>query len=423
MFVDLSAPDVRRNPYPLYQSLRREAPVNFVAKSYVGPAWLVTRYEDVVAVLKDPRFSSDRRNLSDGGDRLDRWWTPKIFRAFSDSMVLVDDPDHWRLRNLVHKAFTPQMIRRLEPRVEAISHELLDIAATKPTVDLIADFALPLPLTVISEMMGVPAEDRLRFHKWTAGFLDLAFDKPLELLPQIPNAIQMNRFFKRLIRLRQRQPADDLITALVQAEESGDRLSEEELVAMLFLLLLAGHETTVNLIGNGTLALLENPDQLAKLRARPDLMDSALEELLRFTNPVESIAPRYALEDVELAGQGISRGETALLVIASANRDETVFDRADQLDIERQPNKHVAFGLGIHYCLGAPLARLEGQIAFKVLLDRYPYLSLAVPPEQLEWRKSAAVRGLTALPVSLNKTGPNLALRGRPVSGSLESYP
>lgn len=402
MTIDLSAPELRRNPYPLYQRLRREEPVIYLEKSYSGSAWLLTRYEDIVAVLKDHRFSSDRRILSEGGGPLGAWWMPKLFQAFQESMVLVDDPDHWRLRNLVHKAFTPQMIRRLEPRIEAISHELLDTAAAKETVDLIADFALPLPLTVISEMMGVPEEDRLKFHQWSANFLDLAFDKPLELLPQLPSMIQINRFFKRLVRLRQTHPADDLITALVQAEEAGDRLNEDELVAMLFLLLLAGHETTVNLIGNGTLALLEHPDQLAKLQARPDLMDCAVEELLRFTNPVESIAPRYALEDVVVADQPIRRGETVLLAIASANRDEAVFDHPDELDIERHPNKHVAFGLGMHYCLGAPLARLEGQIAFKVLLDRYPNMSLAVMPEQLEYRKSAAVRGLMALPVHLN---------------------
>jgi cytochrome P450 PksS len=401
MTIDLSAPELRANPYPLFRRLRREDPVTYLGTSYSGPAWLLTRYDDIVATLKDHRFSSDRRVLSEGGGPMDAWWMPKLFRAFQDSMVLVDDPDHWRLRNLVHKAFTPQMIRRLEPRIEAISHELLDAAATKETVDLIADFALPLPLTVISEMMGVPEEDRLKFHQWSANFLDLAFDKPLELLPQLPSMVRMNRFFKRLVRLRQNHPADDLITALVQAEEAGDRLNEDELVAMLFLLLLAGHETTVNLIGNGTLALLENPDQMAKLRAQPELMDSAVEELLRFTNPVESIAPRYALEDVVIRDQPISRGETILLAIASANRDETVFDHPEELDIERHPNKHVAFGLGMHYCLGAPLARLEGQIAFRVLLERYPALSLAVAPDQLEWRKSAAVRGLRALPIRL----------------------
>jgi cytochrome P450 PksS len=318
-----------------------------------------------------------------------------------NSMILVDDPDHARLRNLVHKAFTPQMIRRLEPRIVAVSHDLLDRALDKEQVDLIADFALPLPLTVISDMMGVPEGDRLNFHRWSSAFLDTSFDKPLALLPQLPNALRLNRFYKKLIRLRRDNPADDLITALVEAEEGGDRLSEAELVAMLFILLLAGHETTVNLIGNGTLALLENPDQLAKLRRRPELMGSAVEELLRFTNPVESIAPRYALDDVVLSGHRVPQGDTVLVVIASANRDETVFERADELDIERQPNKHVAFGHGIHYCLGAPLARLEGQIAFSVLLERCPDLALAVPSDTLEWRQSAAVRGLKALPVKL----------------------
>lgn len=401
MTIDLTSANFRQNPFPLYQRLRREEPVVFVEESYAGPAWLITRYNDAVTVLKDPCFSSNRLSVMEKGGPMDAWWMPKIFRAFSNSMIVVDDPDHRRLRDLVHIAFTPQRIRRLATRIESISHELLDQAMNKESVELIADFALPLPLTVISEMMGVPEKDRLKFHKWSASFLDASFNDPMSMLQQLPNAFQLNRLFKQLIRLRQQHPADDLITALVQAEDGGDRLSEDELVAMLFLLLLAGHETTVNLIASGTLALLENPGELARLRTNPELMDSAIEELLRYTTPVEILPPRYALEDTVIGDFSVTRGQTLLIALASANRDETVFERADELDIERHPNKHISFGLGIHYCLGAPLARLEGKIALQVLLDRCPGLALAALPEELEWRNSAAVRGLKTLPVYL----------------------
>lgn len=401
MTIDITTDEFRQNPYPVYQRLRREEPVVFAEKTYAGPAWLITRYNDAVTVLKDPCFSSNRLAVKEKGGPMDAWWMPKTFRALSNSMIVVDDPDHRRLRDLVHMAFTPQMIRRLASRIEAISHELLDQALKKASVELIADFALPLPLTVISEMMGVPEKDRLKFHKWSAAFLDASFDDPMSMLQQLPNAFQLNRLFKQLIHLRQRHPADDLITALVQAEDAGDRLSEEELVAMLFLLLLAGHETTVNLIASGTLALLENPDELSKLKARPELMDSAVEELLRYTTPVEILPPRYALEDTVIGDFSITRGQAIVVSLASANRDETIFEQADELEIERHPNKHLSFGLGIHYCLGAPLARLEGKIALQVLLDRCPGLALAALPEELKWRNSAAVRGLKVLPVYL----------------------
>jgi cytochrome P450 len=251
-------------------------------------------------------------------------------------------------------------------------------------------------------MIGVPRKDRMKFRKWSTTFVDSTSGKPWHLLVNLPNTFLMDRFFKRLIELRRREPSDDIITGLVQAEEGGDVLSEDELSAMLFLLLLAGHETTVNLIGNGVLALLEHPDQLAMLRQNPHLMGSAIEELLRFTNPVQHIAPRYPLEDVEICGQVVPRGSSVLVNLASANRDESVFENADRLDITRQPNKHLAFGIGIHYCLGAPLARMEARIAFSMLLERFPKLRLAAPAEEIQWRSSVSLRGLKSLPVRLD---------------------
>jgi cytochrome P450 len=400
MAINLTSKELQQNPYDLYARLRTYEPITNVEGSLFssGKSIFVTRYADVMTVLKDPRFSVERRKV-DGKDISKAWWIPGIFRAFLNSMVMVDNPDHARLRNLVHKVFTPKMIQQMSARIEEISDELLDQMAKKTTFDLIADFALPLPLTVISEIMGVPYEDRSHFHKMISRFLDAT--SGLGILQQFPNAFAMHRFFKKLIALRRRQPQNDLISALVQVEEQGDSLSEDELIAMLLLLLLAGHETTVNLIGNGTLAFLEYPDQFEKLKANPDLIESAIEEILRFTNPVQQIAPRYTIEDVELGGHFMAKGTTVIVGIASANRDETAFPNSNQFDIARTPNQHIAFGQGIHYCLGAPLARLEGKIAFNTLLARFPNLELAVSPQLLEWRGGPSLRGLKHLPIRL----------------------
>lgn len=401
MTFDLTTLDFQQNPYQFYTKMRQQSPlVNIAANnSFYSKSWLVTRYADVLTVLKDPRFTVERRKVTNK-DLAKQWWVPGIFRAFLNSMVMVDDPDHARLRTLVHKAFTPRMVQELGGRIEEISNHLLDQMAGKERVDLMADFALPLPITVISEMMGIPQHERQHFHHMMAKFLDGGGSR-WAMAGQFLNGFQLHRFFKRMIALHRRSPQDDLISALVKTEEEGDKLSEAELVAMLLLLLLAGHETTVNLIGNGTLALLEHPDQFEKLKANPDLLESAIEEMLRFTNPVQQIAPRYTLEDVELQGQHIPKGSTILVGIASANRDEEVFAQADHFDITRHPNPHVAFGLGIHYCLGAPLARLEGKIAFAALLHRYPNLKLALPSSELKWRGAPSLRGLRQLPICL----------------------
>ena len=400
MTLDTSSTQFRHNPYPTYATLRKNEPVPLIHQPVMGDVFLATRYDDVVTVMKDPRFTNDARKMAT--KTRDPWWMPKAVSTFQNSMLLVDDPDHRRLRDLVHKAFTPRMLQDMTATIEHITEGLLDAMANKPSVDLINEFALPIPLTVISDMMGVPQQDRMKFRKWMSTFLDMENVPKLPMAGRLLNMFQMYQFFKGLIKLRRKNPQDDLISALVQAEQGGDRLNEDELVAMIFLLLLAGHETTVNLIGNGTLALLEHPDQLRKLQNQPELIDSALEELLRFTNPVDQTAPRYALEDLELSGQVIPKGGRVLVSIASANRDESVFPNADQLDIERSPNKHVAFGIGIHYCLGAPLARMEGKIALQKLLARYPNMKLAIKPEEAQWRTSIGVRGLKALPIHLN---------------------
>jgi cytochrome P450 PksS len=253
-------------------------------------------------------------------------------------------------------------------------------------------------------MLGVPREDRHAFHGWSNAVVS-AGSSTWGLLKAVPNAGALIRYLRRIIKKRRADPQDDLVSALARAEEAGDTLSEDELLAMVFLLLVAGHETTVNLIGNGTLALLEHPDQREKLRNAPQLIKPALEELLRFASPVETATERYAREDVTIAGVTIPRGEMVFAVIASANRDDRQFANPDALDITREPNKHLAFGLGPHFCLGAPLARLEGEIAISTLLRRAPDLRLAVPPERLRWRRGLLLRGLEALPVTFGKQG------------------
>ncbi|ATB39831.1 putative cytochrome P450 hydroxylase [Cystobacter fuscus] len=397
---EFESPEARANPIPVYAKLRKLGPVLHSTALY-GEGFVLPRYEEVVSVLKDPRFANDRRNVP-GGTSMDRWWMPAILRLLVSSMVLKDPPDHRRLRNLVQKAFTPIMVENLNGRVEQITEELLDAAVRKPVVDLMEEFALPLPLTVISEMLGVPEPDRINFRKLIAKVLDPSSVSPIAFIRNYPHMLRLNRFLRRLVNLRREQPGNDLVTALVQAEEGGDRLSEDELISMIFLLLFAGHETTVNLIGNGVLALVRHPDQLQKLREQPDLIDSAIEEMLRFTNPVGQVAPRFAKEDVEIAGVRIPKGSAVTLLIASANLDETAFPNADKLDITRSPNRHVSFGYGIHYCLGAPLARLEARVAIPALLQRFPRLELAVPAEKLRWRPNIGLRGLEALPLSVS---------------------
>jgi cytochrome P450 PksS len=397
--VDISSPRFKADPFPFYARLRAESPVSRVTLPDGRPAWLVTRYDDVVAVLKDERFVKDRRNALTPGQLAEQPWVPAVVKPLTRNMLDTDPPDHTRLRALVHKAFTPRLVEGIRGRVESLTDALLDAQVRRGGMDLIHDYALPLPTTIIAEMLGVPAAGRHKFQRWSNAIISATSSKWGALL-SLPAIVRFLRYIRRLLRARRAEPRDDLLTALVQAEESGERLSEDELVAMVFLLLVAGHETTVNLIGNGTLALLQHPDQLARLRADPSLIRPAIEELLRFASPVETATDRFAREDVEIAGVPIPKGGIVLAALASAHRDERQFPNPDTLDITREPNRHVAFGLGIHFCLGASLARLEGQVAVNTLLRRAPNLCLAAPPERLRWRRGLFLRGLRALPVS-----------------------
>jgi cytochrome P450 len=396
--LDLNDPQFKANPYPIYERLRAETPVVRARLGTGYSAWLATRYDDAVAVLKDPRFTKDvfraPRRYFFRLEMLLAW----MFGPFIKHMLNADPPDHTRLRGLIQKAFTTRFVESLRPRIESLTEELISKVAVNGHMDLMRDYALPLPVTVIADMLGVPVADRLRFVAWIQKFLDTGIGP--QSVTIIPTIRKFRKYIQWLVNVRRQHPEDDLISALVMAEEAGDKLNQDELLAMIFLLLIAGYETTVNLIGNGTLALLDHPDQMERLRQTPTIMPSAVEELLRYDGPLEISSQRYALQDVEIAGVTIPKGDLVGASLTSANRDPQQFEQPDTLDLTREPNRHVAFGQGIHYCLGAPLARLEAQIAFGTLLRRCPDLRLAVSRDVVRWRRSLVLRGLESLPVA-----------------------
>jgi cytochrome P450 len=401
---DLASPAFKANPYPFYSRLRAEAPVWSATLGDRRTAWLVTRYEDVARVLKDDTFAKDKLNAMDSEQQVKTPWVPGFLKPLERNMLDLDDPDHVRLRALVSKAFTPRIIERLRGRIEALCEELIDAmereSKRKGGTDLVAGYALPLPAIVIAELLGVPAEDHARFHRWSNRLVSVSSGR--DMLRALPAALSFVRYLRKLVERRRADPEDDLITALIRAEEAGDKLSEDELLAMAFLLLVAGHETTVNLIASGTLALLEHLEQTERLRRDPSLVKPAVEELLRYTSPVELATERYARQDTEISDTRIPRGGLVLAVLGSANRDERHFEDPDVLDLARDPNRHLAFGRGgVHHCLGAPLARMEGQIALSAFLRRFPGARLATAPESLYWRRGLFLRGLEKLPLVL----------------------
>jgi len=395
--VNIVSAEFKADPFPFFARLRASDPVYRTTLSDKTVVWLITRYDDVNALLRDGRFTKNRRSALTKEQLRKLPWTPPMFRPLERNMLDLDPPDHTRLRSLVHKAFTPSLVEQMRSRTQNISDELLDRIVSLGEMDLIGNFALPLPMTIITEMLGVPTKDHDKFHRWSKAVVSLTSPSPT--LRVIPAVWKFIRYLRQFFKLRRRDPQDDLVSALIKAEEAGDKLNENELLAMVFLLLIAGHETTVNLIGNGTLALLENPNEMSKLRSQPSLVKGAVEELLRYTSPVLMTTERYARENAMIHGVTIPRGEMTLGVIGSANRDETVFDNPDELHITRDPNKHLSFGQGIHFCLGAPLARMEAQIAFTTLLRRLPDLRLKNSPHSLRWRPSMILRGLASLPV------------------------
>jgi cytochrome P450 len=392
--------DYFQDPLGHFGALRATRPVTpVILPGSNGRAWMITGYEQARAALADPRLAKDARKLRPG------WEPHPVFGALHMHLLNLDPPDHTRLRRLVSKAFTPHRVARLRPRVEQLTAALLDAvaarAAASPSgiVDLLDEFAFRLPVTVICELLGVPARDQDDFREWSAVIVADRVDDREEWRAA---ATAMFGYFSRLLAAKRAQPGDDLLSALIAARDSGDALSEMELTAMLFLLLIAGFETTVNLIASGTLALLSFPGEMARLRADPSLLPGAVEELLRFANPLNHATERLTLEDLPVGDVVIPAGEWVLAVTSSANRDPARFPDPDRLDVGRDASGHLAFGHGIHYCLGAPLARLEGEVAIGSLLARFPGLSLAVPASQLRWRPSSLIHGLESLPVRLS---------------------
>jgi cytochrome P450 len=392
--LEIVDPSFFDDPYAFYDRWQSQGPVHHVRLVNGREAYVVTGFAEGRAALADPRLhkSSDRaaelfRRRS--GVRY------TVGEGLSSSMLNSDPPDHTRLRSLVNKAFTARSIASMRPRIEAITTELLDAMDTSDTADLIEDFAVPLPITVICELLGVPYEDRADFRAWTDTLLTVAVSQD-----QGRAARAMSDYLGGLIESKRANPTDDMLTSLVEARDEGDRLSETELVSTAFLLLVAGHETTVNLIGSGAHALLHNPDQLSLLRDDPSLVSNAVEEFLRFDGPINFATLRYTTEPVVIGGSEIPADQFVYVALLSANRDGEKFENPDVLDITRPTAGHVAFGYGIHYCVGAPLARMEAQIAFTQLLQRFPNLHLATT-DPLRFRESYLIRGLTRLPVRL----------------------
>ncbi|MGH7278382.1 MAG: cytochrome P450 [Candidatus Rokuibacteriota bacterium] len=394
---DPRRPEVVADPYPVLAALQREDPVH---RSEILGGWVLTRYADVRSALNDPRLSADRitpflRHQAHTGTDV-----AELGRLAGLWAVFTDPPRHTRLRGLLNKAFTSREVERVRPRVEAIVEELLDGVESAGRMDVIGDFAYPLPVTVIAEMIGVPKEDRDRFKRWSddvATFIGSALTTPDKYERAGRSMAGMSDYFRGMIAARRGEPREDIMSRLIAAEERGDVLSEDELTATCILLLFAGHETTTNLIGNAIVSLLRHPEQLQAWRTEPALTASAVEELLRYEGPTQ-VMVRIAAEDLELEGRRIRRGDRLFLMLNAANRDPAQFPEADRLDLRREPNRHIAFGYGIHFCLGAPLARLEAQIALPAVLRRLPDLEIAT--EAPEWLDSLVFRGVKSLPVA-----------------------
>ena len=389
---DLYSQTFKHNAYATFAAMRQDDPIyRQIGLDGVTPIWFITSYEDVEAMLRDKRFVRDQAKVK--GYTLNA-----LDQLLDNHMLNRDGVDHLRLRNLVSQAFTPKRIEALRPRVEAIAQTLLEQLKPKGEMDLVADFSFPLPTIVILEMLGIPTQDREKFKVWANALIAPRMNDQ-DNQQAVQHLSAFIQYLRELFMQRRETPKDDLISALLQAEQAGDKLSEAELFSTMVLLIVAGHETTVNLIANAMLALFRHPEQFQYLRDNPEMISEAVEEFIRFDGPVERALGRWAAEDVVWKGHPIQKGDAVMLVLASANHDQEKFVHPESLDFSRSSNPHLGFGKGPHYCLGAPLARLEAEVALKALLTKLPGLELAVTSHSLHWRFLPGFKGLEKLPV------------------------
>jgi cytochrome P450 len=398
--VGIFGDDFVVDPFSLFATLRSRGPVISVPLSFgssVASIWIVTRFQEAVQVLKNQLFTVDPSRLSSGDENQAFLHDPG--RAFEQSMLTVDEPDHRRLRSLVSKAFTPKYIQSLRPGIQKIADDLLDHVQDRGYMDLVNEYAFPLPINVISTMLGVSLEKQPLIREWSKLFSGGASGTEPPQRQAVAQAF--TEYLAQLLAEKRAHPQHDLVSQLIEIEEAGDRLNEKEVLSMIKLLIFAGHETTSNLISTGMLALFDQPGYFEHLKANLDLVPSTVEEFLRYHSPILATR-RYATEDVVLSGQSLHKGDMLLIVLGSANRDERQFTNPDELEAARSFNHHIAFGQGIHTCLGAPLARLEGDIAFTTLLRRLPTIQLALPKDALAWRGNLFFHGVQSLPVTFS---------------------
>lgn len=395
--VRLLEPEVLANPYPLYHKLRTEDPVHWDRFLHT---WVVTRYPDVLNVLHS--FSADRTPTPEQLTAMGLSGLNPIAKVMVKQMLFMDAPAHTRLRGLASAAFTPRRVEVLRGHIQEIADELLDRVRARGRMDIIEDFAAPMPAIVTAEMLGVPTEDHSDLKKWSADFAEMLgnFQHNPDRIPRVLESTNnLTDYFQAAIDKARQHPREGLIQAFMNAEIDGDRLTDEEIVANCIVTMVGGQETTTNLIGNGLLTLMRNSEQLARLRDDSSLIPSAVEELLRYESPSQHTG-RIAREDVEIGGKQIHKGQAVMAIMAAANRDPERFPDPDRLILDRSDNKHLAFGWSSHFCFGAPLARMEGQIAFETILRRLP--NVEVVPGPLTWRNNSGLRGLTALPVTFS---------------------
>jgi len=393
----LTSPQFMRDPHPEYARMRANGPLMTTKLPIIGTVTFTTTYQGAVDVLKNSQTFAQRS--SEGRIAGMRWWLPKIFRTLSQNMLTQDEPAHTRLRTIVDTSFQRRNVLALEGKIEAIAQALLDAAESAQPVDLVTQFARQLPLAVISELLGLPEKDRSKFVHWASSFRSgLGI---FSLATMIPRISALAKYLEDRIDLARVEPETGLIGELVRAEHDEGCLSGEEALAMVFLLLVAGFETTTHMISGGTLALLQHGEQRDLLTSDWSHLDLTVEEVLRHVSPVQMTKPRHALADTVVDGKDIPAGTVVMALLGAANADPAVFDLPERFDITRRPNRHIAFGTGIHFCLGHQLARLEARIAFRVLFERYPALRLAVPDSALAWHGRIGLRALKALPVHL----------------------